>query len=228
MTTMINASALVEDFSLYPRNDVDNHHVSGLVHVLQSGVSLPPVIADQKSKRIVDGFHRRRAYQQLYGEAVEISCLLKKYKDESAMLLEAVAKNSVHGLALGGGDAVRAAHMLEDRGVSREQIRVALSCTEERVQKLLLRVVYTPGYSETIPGSTKVVVKPSSAHLAGTTMSAERATAMRSAPGTSYRLLIDQLSSALTHELIDRESGHTLDALLRLQKLLAAYLRKAE
>src|SRR5688572_13414948 len=58
----IKASELVEDFDLYPRGDVDGTHVLSLVQALEAGVELPPIIACKKTKRIVDGFHRRRAF----------------------------------------------------------------------------------------------------------------------------------------------------------------------
>ena len=61
----MQAAQLVEDFSLYPRSQVDGSHVQRLSEALLAGETLPSIIVDE-SGRIIDGFHRRRAVMRAY------------------------------------------------------------------------------------------------------------------------------------------------------------------
>jgi hypothetical protein len=56
------ASALVIDFSIYPRQAIDDQHVSALAEVLRAGGTLPPIVAECGTLRTVDGMHRIRAH----------------------------------------------------------------------------------------------------------------------------------------------------------------------
>ena len=86
----MKAAELVLDFDLYPRNSLDPHNVKNIIEAISSGIELPPVIADRKSKRVIDGFHRVRGNLRLFGDDAEISVIEKDYRNEAAMFLDAM------------------------------------------------------------------------------------------------------------------------------------------
>ena len=74
-TKKLKASELIEDFSIYPRNGVFDGHVHDLAEALRAGAALPPVVADSKSKRLTDGFHRVRSHVRVFGPEAVIEVL---------------------------------------------------------------------------------------------------------------------------------------------------------
>src|SRR5271155_2464210 len=62
----IALSELVLDFDIYPRVDVDTTNVSRIQDAITAKVAMPPLVIDKTSKRIIDGFHRYKAYRHIY------------------------------------------------------------------------------------------------------------------------------------------------------------------
>jgi len=100
----ININSLVLDFTLYPRCRVDDQHASYMLESVKAGVELPPVIIDKKSKRVIDGFHRVTAMKRFFKlnkkEKPEITAIIKTYKSEADMFLDAMKYNAAHGRML--------------------------------------------------------------------------------------------------------------------------------
>ena len=111
--THMPLSELVEDWELYPRHSVDNSHVQTLALALETGATLPPIVADIKTKRITDGWHRARAYKRVVGNAAVVDVELVKYANEEELMYDAVVRNSRHGRRLDAIDQTRAVIMLE-------------------------------------------------------------------------------------------------------------------
>ena len=65
----ILVSALMLDYNLYPRHVVDEQHVHYIVEAMRSGAEMPPVVADKRSKRVIDGFHRVTAVKKMHGDS---------------------------------------------------------------------------------------------------------------------------------------------------------------
>lgn len=141
----IMLAELIEDFEIYPRNRVDDTHVSDLARALASGEKMPAIIADRKTKRIVDGFHRRRAYLRHFGENAEAEVEFKNYASEKEMIEDAVALNSRHGRKLDRHDQTRIVLILARHGVSTDEIALLLHIPEPMVTELNLRVLTMPG-----------------------------------------------------------------------------------
>lgn len=138
----VKLADLVEDFDIYPRHSVDSAYVSELARAIQAGSDLPLVRVDRKSKRIVDGFHRVRAWRKVLGRGGEIEADLRTYPTEQALLKEAIELNAAHGRKLDQQDRSRSALLLERHGVTVKEIAVVLHTTEARVQELInVRVV---------------------------------------------------------------------------------------
>jgi hypothetical protein len=138
----VKLSELVEDFDIYPRHSVDSAYVSELARAIQAGVTLPLARVDKKTKRIVDGFHRVRAWRKVLGRGGEIEVDLRSYASEQDLLKEAIELNAAHGRKLDQQDRSRSALLLERHGVTVKEIAVVLRTTEQRVQELInVRVV---------------------------------------------------------------------------------------
>jgi hypothetical protein len=220
-------SRLVEDLSLYPRHALDDAHIASLVRSLQVGVELPPVVADAKSMRIIDGWHRCRAYRRQVGDDAVVDVELVSYPDEDSMLIDAMRRNADHGRKLDRIDQVRCLVLAEERGIKVQLVAQVLHVPSDFAQKIKLHVAYADGpMNGTVTGTSKVALKRPLRHLDGTHLSDSQVQAALSAPGTSYMLLANQLISGLKEQLINLEDQHLVERLRVLRDEIGRALRK--
>lgn len=214
-------SELVEDFDIYPRHEVSSVNVRNLISAYLSGRTIDPIKADKKTKRIIDGFHRRRMWIKVAGADAIIPVDVKDYKSDEEMLAAAVEANAHHGLQLQEVDKRRVVLRLGDLGVDDERIATVLHIPPARVQKLRVRIA-----TVTEPGGTirKEPLKRPHFHMQGKPMSEGQAQAARSAPGTSYSLVVRQLRDAINWRLLDPDDEKLTSALHSLHGELTAYL----
>jgi hypothetical protein len=212
---------LIEDLSVYPRHAVDDSNVQSLALALEAGCELPPLIADQASKRIVDGWHRGRAHKRVYGPGATVRVELRTYPNEAALKEDAVALNSRHGRRLDVMDQTRAVLMLEKEGVPMDRIALILNVTAKRCEALRIRVADARvATAATVPETHKITLKRSVAHLQGKTLTREQAEAHDSMPGTSFLLIARQLATALRTRLVNLKDDRLLEALKELREEL--------
>ncbi len=105
--TKVKAIELVFDWNLWPRQSIgtlDVTNIRQMKEVLRSGFSLPPIRANKKDMRIVDGFHRTKAALLVFGDDAEIEADLRDYPNDAAMFLEAGVLNATQGLKLSPKD----------------------------------------------------------------------------------------------------------------------------
>jgi len=128
MATLVKLSALKLDYDFYPRHELDSTRVQRLVEVLQVGTELPPIIIEKTasaSKRVVDGFHRVRAYTRC--KRSEIPAISKAYANDVEMCFDAIHLNSQHGQPLHRKDQMHCATILAGRfGIPLERVAEAL------------------------------------------------------------------------------------------------------
>jgi len=199
-------ASLVEDFEVYPRTHVDDAHVSRLVEALKAGETLPPPTADAKSKVISDGFHTSRALKKIHGPEAKVDVDLISYKSRDELVQDAIARNSRHGRKLDAQDMTRAALMLKTTGMDQDAIAQVLCVTPGKVEKLLVHFVVVPkGTPRSIveSGRTLMPSKRSISRLNGAQFTKKQATAVRTAPGTNYRLLVRQLTEGIENGFVD-------------------------
>jgi len=122
----MKASEMIEDLAIYPRNIVDDVWTGTLAHHLRNGAILPPVLVNKKDKRIVDGFHRRRAYIRVHGTDCEIPAEEMAFKTEAEMFLESMRRNGIHGKPLSTVDRIRCVSLGETLGLTVEVIAAVL------------------------------------------------------------------------------------------------------
>lgn len=217
-------SDLVEDMSIYPRHALDHANVARLVRALESGATLPPPVVDHASKRIVDGWHRYRAYRHVLGPAGVIPVEVRAYHSDRELVLAAIALNAGHGRQFDKIDEIRCVRMAEAMGIELHRVAVVLHRSDDDVRKLIVRVATVPpGTDGAIPGTQYIAVKRPVMHLAGKTLTREQADAQPSVPGVSYLLLTRQLTDAVSLELANRDDATLMTALATLRDALVRY-----
>jgi hypothetical protein len=212
-TKTIAAASLVEDFSLYPRNTVSDTHVNDLARALSAGESLPPIVAEKGTLRIVDGVHRRRAHIKSFGDEATVEVDLRTYESEAELYLEAVRFNSAHGRKLDRHDQTRIVLRLQELQVEPSAIALALHVPEQEIRTLAIRVVYDEA-------GTAVPQKRGLEHLRGTVLRPEQVTAMKSVRSAEVGRLCLELTRLIEHDLVDYEDSRVVDRLMSLNRVL--------
>jgi hypothetical protein len=99
----MNSDDLAIDMSIYPRDQIDQSRVDLLCAAIEAGTTLPPLligkIPNSPENFVVDGAHRLLAHQAKRRE-MKVECVLKKYRDKSSMLLDAIRVNAQQGKPL--------------------------------------------------------------------------------------------------------------------------------
>jgi hypothetical protein len=127
------------DKSVYPRCDVDPHHVEHIAQAMEAGVKFPPIIICKATRRVADGFHRGRAVEKLLGDAGEIACIEKTYANDEEFFLDSVRYNSEHGLSLSPADRGKIVEMAAVLRIDVGRVALALRTTARAVGKLSAR-----------------------------------------------------------------------------------------
>lgn len=213
MTSTIKASELVEDFDLYPRGDVDSSHVLSLVQAIESGVSLPPIIACKNTKRIVDGFHRRRAFMRLGGEDAEVAVVLKTYKSDAELYAEAMLANAAHGRRLTPVDYSRATTKARALGMDDLTIAKCLHLTVEKLSDLVID-------RSAKCGKVTVPLKQTIRHMHGKKLTKEQVTANDKLSGMNQVFYVNQIITLIKSELLDTDNERLMQRLKMLHELL--------
>lgn len=221
-TATMPLAQLVEDLSVYPRAGISDVNVHNLALALKAGAKLPLMIVDQDSKRIIDGFHRRRALAKVLGSAASVKVQLESYATEAEMLAAAVSMNTDHGLPLGQIERRQAVQRLSDMGVDDNAIGIVLRIPPVQIQRFRVQVA-TVVNEKGAPIRVEPLKRPL-LHFQGKAMTEPQAVAQRSAPGSSYVLLCHQLRDAMQYDLINQADGRAMAALRALLTQLEEYL----
>ncbi|HWS87981.1 MAG TPA: hypothetical protein VN282_13510 [Pyrinomonadaceae bacterium] len=125
---------LVEDYRLYPRAEVDGSTVEQFREALRAGAKFPPIRVCAKTLRVIDGFHRKTAYEREH--ATHVICSLEEVVDDVDLFRRAAAANAGHGRRYSVDDYATAVRLAKRLGLTREQISADLLLPLERVEKL--------------------------------------------------------------------------------------------
>ena len=127
-------SSLKRNYNIYPREGLDGFNVIRIRNAIEAGVELPPVIADKKTKMVIDGFHRIEAVKLISGEDGDISVDYREYKSLAEMFLDAVRMNAAQGKTLLPNDIERILQVAKDLEVRPMYLAGALSMTAVRIK----------------------------------------------------------------------------------------------
>lgn len=216
----VRLANLVEDFEAYPRGTVNSSHVRDLRRALEAGHVLPPIVAEMKTLRIVDGFHRRRALTQHLGADATVQVELHRYESEKDLYRDAATRNATHGQPLDRDDQVRVAVRMRELGSEDEEIAAALAVTRHRVEELLVHLT-----ARTVSGDV-VALKPSIRYLAGRTLTDQQERAQSRITGTATLRLVTDLRDRLQFHLMDLDSAKVREGLEALAKEIQEVLER--
>lgn len=209
---------LVEDFTLYPRNKVNDSHIGDLVRSIQGGAKLPPIVVDAKSLRIADGVHRRRAWLRVLGEDATATVEMREYENDAALFLDAVALNSVHGQKLDRHDQTRIVLKLRELQVDDETIAVSLHVPVQEIQTLSVRIVYSNS-GEVVP------MKRGLEHMRGQKMTKAQLEAAGSVRSAEAGRLALELTRLLENDLVNLGDAQVVLRLRELSEALKQVLK---
>lgn len=212
-------SKLKFDFDLYPRTEIDSHHLREMVEALKAGTEFPPIVIDKKSKRVTDGFHRGRMYARAEGPEAEVEVLEVAYKDEAAMFADAIRRNAGHGRRLSPFDRTHCLLRGSELGLEVEEVATALHITVEAAGKLRTEKVGTL----VVAGAKKpmeVPLKRTIGHMSGRKLTVEQVAANRKLGGMNQLFYVNQLVLLMQNGLLDTANDELLKQLKRLGELI--------
>ena len=205
--TKMKVLELVVDWALWPRyeaNDLDSTNVSRMKEALRAGIDLPPIIADKKSFRIIDGVHRQKAYLSVFGTDAEVLVDLREYRNDAEMLLEAGRLNNCQGLPLSPKDKVHFIVSCRRMKLPLAKICEALGMRKEKAEALIVKRTATTSKGEVIPLAAGAM------KLAGKQLNKKQEVFARTSNGmqpiVNARLLLNALranSTPLTQKELD-------------------------
>lgn len=227
----IAAAELVEDFSLYPRTSVDTTNISRIAEVIRAERDENLcVVADRKTKRIVDGFHTRRAYLRVHGAEATVPVEWRDYENDAQLYADACRINVAHGKPITGADHTHAVLLGVDNGLDQMALSEIFGIRQEKVEQIVkLRVGHiakptTNGKAakKRSAKSQSIPLKASVKHLWGTDpeFTPKQAAAHKSGPGTPPWLMVKQVADYLESGLLDLADLRVQAQLKRLERAL--------
>lgn len=209
----IKVSLLVIDYNLYPRNNVDSYNVRCIADAIAAGEKLPPILIDRKSKRIIDGVHRTKAYLTI-DENMDVDVIEKDYKSEKEMFLEAMRLNAAHGAKLDACDRTRCCIIAEKLHISIDAVAGALHMTVDKLAGLqATRTAKTSG-------GLSVPLKRTFQHMSGQRMTKPQMEVNQRSSGMNQAFYAIQLIDMIQANLLDKEDEKLIDTLRKLNELL--------
>jgi len=229
----VKIAELIFNFQLYPRNHIEDFNVQSIARSLEAGFTIPPIIADRKTKQIVDGFNRTTAVRKLYGDFAEIDVEWRDYKSEKAMFEDAMLTNTAHGVRLNSHDMARCAIIAKQLHIDNKRLAECLHAKPEWVDKLRKRKV-----AEGPEGP--MAVKGTLAHLAKAQNNAieagrdpkpftqKQVKANEESSGMNWWFILDKAISLFEGGIVPIGHEKAIDRVKHIAELAKAWIEKAE
>jgi hypothetical protein len=215
-------SDLVLDYSIYPRKEIDSQHAAILQEAIEGGAVMPPLVLETKTHRVVDGFHRYRAFKRIAKDNVDfmVSCIEKTYKSEALLFLDAMRYNAEHGRALNKFDRTHCIIMAHQLSVSDKDIAKVLHVQVEAVKRLIVDRTATG-----VNGKQKLVpIKSTIRHMAGQKMTTEQVACNDKLGGMQQGFYVHQIILLIESGLLDLENERLMEQVKHLHELLEGVL----
>jgi len=216
-TKKMAVGSLIVDFSIYPRSDVDSQHITYMQEAEDSGVKLPPIIIERKSKRVVDGVHRTKMYQRKYGDEHLIEVIEKDYANEAYLFLDAVRCNASHGRTLTRHDRTHCILLSEKLKVPQDELASALSMKVEKIGKLRVERVGELRVGKTF---TPIPLKRTISHMHGRKLTKRQSEANDRLSGMNQSFYVNQLITLIDSGLLDMNNENLMERLKVLYQAL--------
>ncbi len=213
----IKVAEIIIDYTLYPRNSVDEHNVRGIMDVIRIGGTLPPVLIDRKSKRVVDGVHRTLGHLRLDKDA-KIEVIEKDYKNDAAIFLDAMRLNADHGAKLDSSDRTHCLIVAERLKIKLDAVAGALRMPKEKLGDLRNKRIAKAANGLSVP------LKRTMQHMSGRRLTKSQLAANKRSSGMNQVFYVNQLVDLIEAELLDQEDEKLLERLRHLHGLLETLL----
>ena len=222
---MVKVGLLVKDFSIYPRQHygtrIDDAWVRELRMVIRSGQKFEhPCIAERKTNRLVDGFHRTDAMAKESGPEALIEVIYKTYKNDREALRESGRINSSHGKTMDRQDQIHYALKCEKLGMPSSEISDILAIPEEKLLHFLDR------RTALNKGGEMMAIKNVVSNMAGKKFTTAQEEAHEHLGGSSQIFLVNQIISILKHGMTNTANARLMERLGDLQAKLGKFFRK--
>lgn len=218
MSKRIKISKLVLNYNFYPRQHLNSYHVGEIIEALKAGVHMPPIVIDKASCTVVDGWHRIEAFRRLRGEKSLIDAELKEYASEAEMFQDSIRLNASHGQALSAMDGAHCLSKAKDFKLEHAVVASLLNITTERAEELVSNRL-------AISADGPIVLKGSTAFMAGRRLTTEQVEYNRKAGGLPQTFYINQVVSMLETDSLNWEDERVINGLKRLSRLLEETLK---
>jgi ParB-like chromosome segregation protein Spo0J len=119
------------DETLYPRKHISQANILEIEEAMRAGKVMPPIVITQRGT-IIDGIHRYKARERMYGAEGEIEVVTRKYRNRADMLADALELNTGRGQDLTRYDLLHAAALAEEVGMSMERFARIVGWDVER------------------------------------------------------------------------------------------------
>jgi hypothetical protein len=123
---------------------------------VKAGIELPPIIVNHDN-RVIDGFHRTRAYRDLFGGDYEADVIVKHFKKDGELFCESARLNASHGLPLSPQDRAHVIYKARKMKVPWAALGSALGCDVN-----VLREFFKKRHAKTEGGETVILSNGSS------------------------------------------------------------------
>lgn len=222
MEQMIKLCDIREDGTLQIRK-INKQIVGEWVNKMKLGIQFPPMLIDGKSKKLIDGFHRIRAYQQALKVDDEVSVIMKDYKDEGEMILDAYSENNKHGFSMSTFDNKKGLYRLRGLGISENIIQITLGISNIKIKKWDREnvIVIVDNEKVTMP------IKKGNEHLYGQEISKEVYEDMdQTYSGWNVTFHVNQILKRINDGTIDKNNEEQNMALAELRDAINIFIKK--
>lgn len=220
----IKAAKLILDYNLYPRVTIDSQHTSYMVESLKAGLELPPIIVDEKSLRVIDGFHRVTATLR-HNKNETIMAIFKKYKSETEMFVDAMKYNATHGRTLTQYDRAHCILRAEDLSIDLDTTAKALSISLDKVKELRTRrvgeLILTGRIKRKAKGTfSNIQLKRTIQHKAGKVLTKQQVEVNSKLSGMGQSFYVNQIIMLIESKLLNTKNKRLIEKLSHLYSLL--------
>lgn len=218
MVKKVRISKLVLDERLYPRTHLNNYHVQQLMEAIKAGTRFPPIVIDNASNKVVDGWHRIEAKRRINGSEAMIEAEAREYKSEADMFQDAILLNASHGEALTPMDQAHCLARAQDFKLEQATVAGMLNITVQRAEGLVQTRIASSGQGN-------VVLKGSTAWMAGRRLNPEQVAYNRKAGGLPQTFYINQVTAMLESDSVNWDDPKLVASLKKLLDILQAHLK---
>lgn len=218
MSRRVKLNKLILDYKFYPRQRIDRYHVDEIIEAIKAGVHVPPITAGKGSNIVSDGWHRIEAFRRLWGDDAEIEVDLKEYASEAEIFQDAIRLNASHGQGLTAMDEAHCLSKAKEFKLEPAIVATLLNITTERADELVSNRL-------ALSAEGTIVLKGSTAHLAGKLLTKEQVDYNKKAGGNPQAFYINQVIAMLESDSANWDDSRVVAGLKKLSELLKSELR---